>query len=308
MPDLLAGRDVVRLETADLAVRSLAEGLWTGLSGEGTVSRTLFLSIRTLEEEVPGDPEGNLRWELGADETRLSAPGLSLRVLPRRRRASATVSRSLVRHRADLVSRLLLEAPVTAMKMAGRQQLLHAGAVVGRAGAVVLRGPSGSGKSTLVAACRHAGLGFLGDESLLVEREAPDELEATLRDLVLTPDSARLLGLEACSTPFLSDKEIKRRVHRPEAARPADRLARRIAVVLLGPRDPGPARLVPIEGREFAAAFAEGEIPQERMHGGSPERIAREWAGRGSHLLLGAVDLAGAVERLRDLAHGPGQA
>jgi hypothetical protein len=308
MPHLLAGRDVVRLETADLTVRSLAEGLWTGLSGEVPVSRTLRLSVRTLEEEVPGDPEETLRWELGADETRLSAPGLSLRVFPRRRRASATVSRSLVRQRADLVSRLLLEAPVTAMKMAGRQQVLHAGAVVGPAGAVVLRGPSGSGKSTLVAACLRAGLGFLGDESLLVDRELPDELEATLRDLVLTPDSATILGLESCSSPCRSGNEVKRRVHRPEAARPADRLARRIAVVLLGPRDPGPAQLVPIEGREFAVAFAEGEIPQERMYGGSPERIARDWSGRGSLRLLGAADLCGAVDRLRDLAHGAGRA
>lgn len=304
MPHLIAGRDVVRLETADLAVRSLAEGLWTRISDVGSVPRALRLSIRTVDGEGTADPESELRWEVGADETRLSAPGLSLRVLPRRRRASATVSRSLVRHRADLVSRLLLEAPVTAMKMAGRQQLLHAGAVVGPAGAVVLRGPSGSGKSTLVAACRDAGLGLLGDESLLVERQAPDELEATLRDLVLTPDSARILGLETCSTPFLSGNEIKRRVHRPEGPRPADRLARRVAVVLLGPRDPGPARVVPIEDREFTTAFAEGEIPQERMYGGSPEKIAGEWAGRSSYRLLGAVDLAGAVDRLRDLAHG----
>ncbi|MCL4807155.1 MAG: hypothetical protein KJ062_05085, partial [Thermoanaerobaculia bacterium] len=162
-------------------------------------------------------------------------------------------------------------------------------------------------KSTLVAACTREGLGFLGDESVLVDREDPDSLEATLRDLVLTPESAKLLGLEAGSVECLSGTEVKRRVLPREAARPADRVARRAATVLLGPRDPGPARLVPFRGPGFLEAFALGEIPQERMYGGSPVDVARDWSGRSTYLLLGAVDLSGAVALLGDLAHGLGR-
>lgn len=305
MPSFLADRDHVRVETSDPEVRSLARTLWTKLPVEASAPSALRLFVEIVPGEVLSDPEAHLVWQVTDEETRLQAPGLSLHVRARRRQAWATVARSLVRTRPDLVRRFVLEAPVTAMKMAGRQQLLHAGAVLGRAGAVVIRGPAGSGKSTLVAACRRAGLGFLGDESLLVDRCSPDRLEATLRDLVLTSDSAKLLDLEAGSNPAWSGSEAKRRVVLAEAMRPRDRLARRVATVLLGPRDPGPARLVPIEGPEFLSAFARGEIPQERMYGGSPERIAGRWDGRGTYLLLGAVDLPGAVERLGDLAHGP---
>jgi hypothetical protein len=201
------------------------------------------------------------------------------------------------------VTRLVLEAPVTAMKMV-RMQLLHAGAVVGPAGAAVLRGAAGAGKSTLVAACRAAGLGFLGDESLLVDRASPGRLEATLRDLVVTPESSRLLGLDEASVPVLSGGERKRRIPLPEPRIPADRLATRVATVVLGPRKPGPARLAALSGARFLEAFSAGEIPQERMYGGEPGEIARAWDGDGTWLLLGAADLSGAVDRIRDLVHG----
>ena len=256
-----------------------------------------------MEAAAGEDPEETLSWTVSDAETVLDAPGIALAVRPREGRASASVARSLVISRPDLVTRLLLEAPVTAMKMA-RMQLLHAGAVVGPAGAAVIRGPAGAGKSTLVAACRASGLGFLGDESLLVDRESPDRLESTLRDLVLTPESSRLLGLDGASTPVLSGGERKRRLPLPEPRVPADRLAVRVATVLLGPREPGPARLEAVSGAPFLEAFAEGEIPQERMYDGAPETIAHAWDGAGTWRLLGAADLSGAVDRIRDLVHG----
>ena len=302
MPLYRAGRDLVRLEAAEPAVRGPAASLWAEVPDTDARADELRLRIEGNDAAVEGDPEEELRWEVSDDETRLVAPGIEMTVRPRKRRASATVARALVELRPALVARLLLEAPVTAMKMV-TMQLLHAGAVVGPAGAAVVRGAAGAGKSTLVAACRAAGLGFLGDESLLVDRDDADRLEATLRDLVLTPESARLLGLTAASAPTLSGGERKRRVPLPEPLVPADRLARRVATVLLGPREPGPARLVPISGAAFLESFAAGEIPQERMYGGDPAAIARAWAGRETYLLTGAADLGGAVDQIRDLVH-----
>src|SRR6185436_13113490 len=64
--------------------------------------------------------------------------------------------------------RTVLESSTAPLFARRTFQVLHAGAVTGPAGAVVLRGPSGAGKSTLAAACQRAGLAVLGDESLLV--------------------------------------------------------------------------------------------------------------------------------------------
>ncbi len=305
MPFFRAGRDLARLEVSEPVVQGLAAALWAEVPGADARADELCLRIEVSDAAVEGDPEEALLWDVSDDETRLAAPGIEMTVRPWQRRASATVACTLVEHRPALVTRLLLEAPVTAMKMV-TMQLLHAGAVVGPAGAAVVRGAAGAGKSTLVAACRAAGLGFLGDESLLVDRDDADRLEATLRDLVLTPESARLLGLEAASVPAFSGGERKRRVPLPEPLVPADRLSRRVATVLLGPRAPGPARLVPISGARFLEAFAEGEIPQERMYAGDSAAIARAWAGRETYLLTGAVDLGGAVDQIRDLVHGFG--
>lgn len=298
-----AGRDRVRLEVSEPRLLGLAAALWAEVPGGAAHADELRLRIEGYDAAVEGDPDEALGWDVSDDETCLAAPGIEMTVRPRERIASARVARAHVDHRPGLVTRLLLEAPVTAMKMV-TMQLLHAGAVVGPAGAVVVRGAAGAGKSTLVAACRAAGLGFLGDESLLVDRDDPDRLEATLRDLVLTPESARLLGLSAASVPTFSGGERKRRVPLPEPLAPADRLASRAATVLLGPREPGSARLVPLAGARFMEAFAEGGIPQERMYRGDPAAIARAWAGRETFLLTGAVDLGGAVDQIRDLVHG----
>lgn len=179
-------------------------------------------------------------------------------------------------------------------------QVLHAGAVVGPRGAAVLRGPSGSGKSTLVAAAHAAGLGVLGDESLLVSREDAGLLAATVRELTVREDSARLLGILGETAPAFSGREEKRRVDLFSGSSPADRSARRAATVLLGAREPGPARLVPLARADFLAAFRAGEIPQERAPG-DPDAVARVWAPGENRLLLGASDLAGAVAALRGL-------
>ena len=179
-------------------------------------------------------------------------------------------------------------------------QVLHAGAVVGTGGAAAVRGPSGAGKSTLVAAAHAAGLGVLGDESVLVSREDPDALAASVRDLTVREDSAHLLGLFRVTEPAFTGRESKRRIDLFARSAPSDREARRVATVLLGPRTPGPARLERLAPAAFLEAFRAGEIPQERAPG-DPDGVARAWAARGAWLLTGGTDLAGAVAALKTI-------
>jgi hypothetical protein len=141
----------------------------------------------------------------------------------------------------------------------------------------------------------------LADESLLVAREDFGQLAASVRDLTLLPDAERLLGLAAVAENAFTGGEAKRRIDLFRDSTPEKRVARRAATLLLGPRFPGPARLVPLGREEFRTAFREGEIPQERL-GGNPDAVAEAWAEEGSWRLDGAGDLAGAVSILRRLA------
>lgn len=197
---------------------------------------------------------------------------------------------------SSFVARTLLEAPAAVLLGRRGWQVLHAGAVVGPRGAAVVRGPSGAGKSTLVAAAHRAGLGVLGDESLFVSRRDPDALSASVRDLALREDSARLLGIFDATQPAFTGRETKRRVDLFHGSVPRARSARRVAGILLGPREPGPAALVPLRGEAFVDAFRAGGIPQE--HPGDPDSVARAWASDG-WLLSGASDLEGAVRLLK---------
>jgi hypothetical protein len=221
-----------------------------------------------------------------------------LPLLPSKKSSSSSLPLSLPPPLLSFLARTLLEAPAAVLLGRRGWQVLHAGAVVGPRGAAVLRGPSGAGKSTLVAAAHRSGLGVLGDESLFVSRRDPDALSASVRDLALREDSARLLGIFETTEPAFTGRELKRRVDLFNGGAPRDRSARRAATVLLGAREPRPARLEPLRGEAFRRAFAEGGIPQELP--GDPGEIARAWSSDG-FLLAGAADLDGAVRLLRDL-------
>ena len=162
---------------------------------------------------------------------------------------------------SSFLARTLLEAPAAVLLGRRGWQVLHAGAVVGPRGAAVVRGPSGAGKSTLVAAAHRAGLGVLGDESVFVSRRDPDDLAASVRDLALREDSARLLGIFDSTESAFTGREVKRRVDLFNGSAPCDRRARRAAAVLLGPREPGPARLAPLSGRCVSRRVSRGRDP-----------------------------------------------
>ncbi len=242
--------------------------------------------------EVPGALEIKIDIALARVDARIAA---SLSV-PLSRKSPSSLSSSL----RSFLARTLLEAPVAVLLARRGWRALHAGAVTGPRGAAVVRGGPGAGKSTLVAAAQAAGLGVLGDESLLVSRADPDGLASSVRELTLREDSAALLGLLSRTDSAFSGGEEKRRIDLFTTSRPEERAARRASTLLLGPRAPGPARLVPLSPSEFLEEFARGEIPQEKVDGGSGD-IGRAWADSGGSRLDGASDLQGAVALLKSL-------
>ena len=214
--------------------------------------------------------EENLRWVHEAHQFRCELPGALLvtidfarahvaaRIAPN---LSLLLSKKSSSSLSSFLARTLLEAPAAVLLGRRGWQVLHAGAVVGPRGAAVLRGPSGAGKSTLVAAAHRAGLGVLGDESVFVSRRDPDALASSVRDLALREDSARLLGIFEASEPAFTGRERKRRVDLFNGSAPHDRVARRVATVLLGPREPGPARLSQLTRRRVSRGLSRGRDP-----------------------------------------------
>lgn len=248
------------------------------------------------------------QWTLGDTALELSvACDLHVRIDLPRARMTARVPGTWVERDPALVARLVLETPAAILLARRAYSVLHAGAVVGPAGAVVIRGAAGAGKSTLIAAAYRAGLGVLGDDTVLAARSDPDDLLAAVRDLTLLPDATALLGLERAATPAGTGREPKHRVDLFHASTPALRRARRVAAVLLGAWQRGPARLDPLDPEEFLRGFAAGAIPQERWSG-TPREIAEAWARRGAYRLTGAADLAGAVRLLAGLVALPAAA
>ncbi|HEX7614265.1 MAG TPA: hypothetical protein VF554_03205 [Thermoanaerobaculia bacterium] len=301
----LPPHDRIVLETNDERVAAFAARLWPrGTPDEDGAAIRLRVEVRDggLPGRQIGDlPERRLFWEHAPTEFRCGIPGLfSARIVLADATITATAAPELLDGASGPAARWLLEGPVAVLLARRGWRALHAGAASGPKGAVVVRGASGAGKSTLVAAAHEAGLTVLGDESLLVARGDPDALAASVRELTLRADSAALLGILARTSPAFSGGEEKRRVDLFEGSNSAAREARRVTTLLLGPRAPGPARLVPLSPAQFLLEFAKGEIPQEHVGGGASS-VARAWAEAGGARLDGSSDLAGAVSLLKAL-------
>ncbi len=294
--------DAIRLEANDERVFGLAEQLWERTGSEPANGRAIELRVTVRSGGPPGPvPERQLAWELGEHEYVASIPGLlAMTIDLAEARAHAEVSVGILEGAPSFAARTLLEAPVAVLLCRRGFNVLHAGAVAGPGGAVVLRGAGGAGKSTLVAAAWRAGFGVLADESLLVSREDTDLLASSVRDLTLLADAESLLGLGGATEEAFTGGEPKRRIDLFPGSSPKQRVARRAATLLLGERSPGPARLIPLDLEEFRREFREGEIPQERQ-GGDPDAVAQAWARERSWRLDGAADLGGAVEILGKL-------
>lgn len=298
--------DRIRIRTNEPRLLALADRLWVRAAPASSADDAprgqleFALSVVPDREERAG-VEDCERWTIEQERISLEVVG-SLRLLIEFHppRATAHVSEFLLARRPALVARLVLEAPSAELLARRGYMVTHAGAIVGPAGAVVIRGPSGAGKSTLVAAAYCAGFGVLGDESILVARDDPDEIAAAVRDLTVLPDVARLLGIEAVTEPAAVGGREKRRVDLFSTSTPAVRGARRVTTVLLGHRNRPSVHLVRLSASQFVETFPIGEIAQERW-AGDPDALARRWGEQGGYRLDGAADLSGALRLLQQL-------
>jgi hypothetical protein len=150
-------RDRLLLTTDDERVLALADRLWEpapGADGPAPVR----LDVETFDGPAPQAlAERSLSWTLGPDVYEVRLDGLlSARMDLARSSAEARVSRALLDAAPGLAARCLLESTSAVFLSRRAWRVLHAGAVVGPNGAVVIRGGSGAGKSTLVAAALKA--------------------------------------------------------------------------------------------------------------------------------------------------------
>jgi hypothetical protein len=303
-------RDSISLETNDSRVVALADRLWDrALAGRSQecVAAALELRIEVSPELGPplrGGPAEE-RWTVNADVAELFlGDELRARIDCVAGSMEARVSAGLVTREPSLAARLLLETSTAALLARRGYWVVHAGAVVGEAGAVVLRGPSGAGKSTLVAAAHRAGLGVLGDETVLVARDDADDLLSAVRDPMLLSDSWRALGFEERLPDASGTATRKQRLDLFLSSTPSARRARRLGTVILGPLEGSRAQLEPLAPGRFLAEFRRGEIPQERWSG-TLDQVAIEWSRATAYRLTGARDLRGAVALLVELTGTP---
>jgi hypothetical protein len=291
--------DLLRIEADDRRLHELASRLWDA-ADDGPAA--IEFRIDSFDGAAPDEEaERSVIWSPAQRAFHVAAPGLvDLRIDLEAARVSGRVSSKLLSQAPDLAARTVLEAPAAVLLGERGWQILHAGAVVGRRGAVVLRGAAGAGKSTLVAALHAARLSVLADESLFVSRVDPVRIAAAVRDLTLLPESLSLLPSGLRTRWAFSGGEVKRRIDLFSESAPHLREARLAAAVLLGDRNRTPVRLVPLSPEEFEAAFRDGEFPREREAGDSGF-VARAWGKRIGFRLDGGRDLHGAVSILETL-------
>lgn len=146
-------------------------------------------------------PRGEVRYDDTREVLSLGDGG-SVRVEAELRTATITTW-----YRPEPAARVLATHPfltiplLEAAKRAGMFPL-HAGAVAGSCGGLLLAGPSGAGKSTLAFALARAGLAFFADDIVFLDPADstprvlafPDELDLTDRSATMFPELRHLVG------------------------------------------------------------------------------------------------------------------
>jgi hypothetical protein len=298
----VSGDDAVRADVRDRRIRGLVErvcGRALAVDEDGPCrdgERTPTLRLRVIEQpEEPLNGPHSEQWTGEAPRFTVRFGGqLEASIDVENATVNGWVADSFIDNHPETAARLLVEAPVATVRAANGWQIVHAATLVGSAGAVVVRAGSDGGKSTIAAAAVRSGVDVLGDESVLVRRPFFDDVVASVREVLVRPQTATALGLDG--EPTVTG-EVKLRLELPPISSER-RHARHVATVLLGDRNqPGGARLTSLAGDRLAAAFPDGAIPQERLFG-SPDLLVRAWSRRPVYRLDGAVDLDGAVRLL----------
>lgn len=299
----LPSGDRFRICTNSVALLDLAASLWEKDSNCNVNSSEPFFRLQVRDTPTSRlTPETDEEWHVHLPRVDLRlGDHLAAHLDFQTASVEGRVSARLLRDQPSLVARLLLEAPAAQFLSSRGWQVLHAAAIAGPKGAVVVRGGNGAGKSTLAAAAWQSGLILLGDESVLASKKDGSQISVTVHELVLRPDSAHLLGLHAQTIRTWNGSEEKRRVPMTPPLTPAQRQAEHLATVLLGDRNTGDrAFLLPLEAEEFRKRFQEGRIPQEDWFGNTDE-LAGNWARKPAYLLEGHSDLSGAAQLIASL-------
>ena len=140
------------------------------------------------------------------------------------------------------------------------RHLLHAAAVGDEHAGALLVGPSGSGKSTTSLTCLQGGLGYAGDDCVLVETEPSPRATSVYGTAKLDPSGVKLLpDLPALQPSSGAPKFIV------DVARARPRLMRRsvaIAVIILPQVTPGRLAIRPASAARALLALAPSTILQ----------------------------------------------
>jgi predicted O-methyltransferase YrrM len=153
----------------------------------------------------------------------------------------------------------------------GGQHFVHAAAVGADAGGVLLAGASGSGKSTLALACAEAGLGYAGDDYVILDDGTPPRAHCLYSTAKLDTEAlARLPSLEPAVIEFRRGDEHKAvldvHAHRPDRIRGA--IAVRAIVLPVVGAEPGVRRATAAQALRALAPTTLLQLPgaaQARM-------------------------------------------
>jgi hypothetical protein len=192
-------------DPAVLQIARRAFAAWTRLPARLVLDRPpLPLEVRVEPGAAGSGAGGAYDYQLEGDTLRASAPGVEL-TARRGEGALAVVSAGVVAEQGPALRRNVLECMALFLATGRRRTPVHAAAVVGEAGAVLLCGPSGAGKSTLSYGLFCRGFSLLAEDAVYVELRQPPRLWGNPAGFSLCPSAARgfpeLSGVPATVQP-----------------------------------------------------------------------------------------------------------
>ena len=188
--------------------------------------------------------------------------------------------------------------------LAPQDLLLAHGAAIGSAeGAVVLAGPGGCGKSSTALSCFAAGMGYLGDDYVLLDPSSRSVWSVYCSAKLAEEDLARFPGLMQPETAQPADPADAKRVGWPAAVRPsamvlsAPLCAIVVPVVTLGPA----CTLAPVPASRALMAVAPLTVFQTAGDQRTAFRLATESV---KEMPTFRLELGAGMERVPGLLQG----
>src|SRR5581483_828864 len=138
-------RDAIRVQTNDDRILGLASRLWDSTEdhhrsrGKGRMPLHFAIDVREGRLNIP--EALTEQWSMGSEDVELSLSRvLQARIAWVRGQLDGWVTAALLERDPSLVARLLMETPAAVLLARRSYAVVHAGTVVGKTGAVVIRG------------------------------------------------------------------------------------------------------------------------------------------------------------------------